>query len=788
MSVPEPERTAVGSGGAGESLTPGHQSARELNEGQAVLSARMRLIISLLLFALFSEWLYPLQHLVAEGSNRATILFFVLTGLLLLTGCFRLPSRIFMLGPPLLIAASMLYLYGSDESLGWFFSYADIFRADLSGFLSSGRLYAISTESRALLLLIGWTLLVVSVQMLALARQSIWLFLAATFAYLLTLEAVAGLELYLGVIRVAAMGLVLQALAFQQSESSVSRGTGAVTAAGFVLVGVASAALLSSLLPLQPVRAISWEQMVRTVSDWSGAQWREGKGSVSAFSVSGYGQDDSRLGAPLELRHEPYFTALSPYSTYWRGESKGVYTGRGWVQSSDTSEDSGEALEASIQAADMETIKQTIMFEEPISGKVPLLSGGLPVKLERVITGNRSSPLQVQPRYDGLSDSLFIEDAALSEQIYGYVLLSKIPPSSSTVLPEDQGQDQPYISERFLQLPDSLPERVRELGKRLVAGESSRYDAAIAVRRYLQENYKYQLNSKLPPEGADFVDRFLFEDRIGYCDHFSTAMVVLLRSGGIPARWVKGFAPGEPAANSDKHELVTAGQELQRYTVTYADAHSWVEVYFSGSGWVPFDPTPGFEGFTGTEGADAKASLNSRMEGIADQLASLWMLRSELVHGFTVKLAALLTEWRMTAGSWRLSPFVLTAWFLGLGFVLMVVREIPHYIRGVQAWLDLHPASRQFPGRQELLRAADRVWLELAQTHGPKPSRMTAREYMQFVFSGKTSSQEELEGFVQAWERLYYGSEQLDRRESVKFLQQCRGFVASCEGNAFKSR
>ncbi|WP_018753490.1 transglutaminase-like domain-containing protein [Paenibacillus sanguinis] len=784
MSVPESEPMSV-MARAGRRLTPGHQSPRGLYEGQGALSALMRLAISLLLFGLFSEWLYPLQHLVAAGSSRATILFFVLTGLLLLIGCFRLPSTLFMLGPPLFIAASMLYLYGSEEGVGWFFSYADLLRADLSEFLSSGRLYAVSMESRALLLLIGWTLLVVSVQMLALARQSIWLFLAATFVYLLTLEAVAGLELYLGVIRVAALGLVLQALAFQRSESAASRGTGTVTAAGFVLVGVACAALLSSLLPSQPVRAISWEQMVRAVSDWSGAQWRERKGSVAAFSVSGYGLDDSRLGAPMQLRHDPYFTALSPYSTYWRGESKSVYTGRGWVQSSDIT---GEALEAAVQENGMNTIKQTIMFEEPVSGRVPLLSGGLPLELERVITGNRSSPIQVQPRYDGLSDSLFIEDAALSEQIYGYELLSKIPPSSKMVLLETQGQDKPYISEHFLQLPDSLPERVKELGRRLVAGEDSRYDAVTAVQRYLQKNYEYQLNSQLPPDGADFVDRFLFEDKIGYCDHFSTAMVVLLRSGGVPARWVKGFAPGDPAANSDTQELATAGQGLRRYTVSYADAHSWVEVYFPSSGWIPFDPTPGFAGFTGTAGADAKASLNSRIEGIADQLAALWKIRGELVHLFMMKLAALATDWRMAIGTWRLSPFVMTAWFLGVGLVFLLLREIPQYVRAIQAWLDLHPASRQFPGRKELLRAADRVWAELALRHGPKPSRMTAREYMQSVFQGKARMPEETEGFVQAWERLYYGREQLDRRESIKFLQQCRGFVASCGANPSKSR
>lgn len=115
------------------------------------------------------------------------------------------------------------------------------------------------------------------------------------------------------------------------------------------------------------------------------------------------------------------------------------------------------------------------------------------------------------------------------------------------------------------------------LARRLSAGARTPYDVARRIESYLRQNYTY---SEQPPRRAYPLEAFLLSDRSGYCQQFSGAMTLLLRMDGIPARVAAGFSPG------------VADPLAHRYRVRALDAHAWVEVYFQGVGWVPFDPTP----------------------------------------------------------------------------------------------------------------------------------------------------------------------------------------------------
>ncbi len=162
---------------------------------------------------------------------------------------------------------------------------------------------------------------------------------------------------------------------------------------------------------------------------------------------------------------------------------------------------------------------------------------------------------------------------------FAYEVVSNIglPPakdlrSASTDYPEE-------IRLVYLRLPHTLDPRVGELARTITAPASNNYDRATAIQTYLRDNFKYTLD---PPdiEPADPVGSFLFRSKSGYCEYFAAAMAVMLRTLNIPSRLVNGFQTG------------TYNRFGKDFVVRARDAHSWVEVYFTGYGWVPFDPTP----------------------------------------------------------------------------------------------------------------------------------------------------------------------------------------------------
>jgi transglutaminase-like putative cysteine protease len=116
----------------------------------------------------------------------------------------------------------------------------------------------------------------------------------------------------------------------------------------------------------------------------------------------------------------------------------------------------------------------------------------------------------------------------------------------------------------------------------------TQYDLVMALTTYLQKHYRYTLEIGHVPPGRDPVDWFLFDVKLGYCEQFATAEVMMLRSLGIPARLATGYATG------DYNPI------LNQAIVRERDAHAWVEVWFANHGWVPFDPTPGVSGLAAT--------------------------------------------------------------------------------------------------------------------------------------------------------------------------------------------
>lgn len=160
------------------------------------------------------------------------------------------------------------------------------------------------------------------------------------------------------------------------------------------------------------------------------------------------------------------------------------------------------------------------------------------------------------------------------------------------------------LQQRYTQLPE-VPRRVRELAATVTAGAPTTYDKVRALERWMGENTTYTLDIPRLAPGADAVEQYLFVDRQGFCEQIGSALVVMLRSLGVPARLAVGYTPGERNPFTGLWE------------VRGSDAHAWAEVWFPGVGWQAFDPTASVplagDPFSSAAGAGLAAFVRARL-------------------------------------------------------------------------------------------------------------------------------------------------------------------------------
>ena len=218
---------------------------------------------------------------------------------------------------------------------------------------------------------------------------------------------------------------------------------------------------------------------------------------------------------------------------------------------------------------------------------------------------------------------------------------SLVPAATEEVLRDDRGSYPAWVRERYLELPEEVPDRVRALARDLTATAATPYDRARAIENYLRQ-FPYTLDVGKPPGDRDVVEYFLFDLQSGYCDYYASAMVVLARAAGLPARLAVGYASG------------TYDADEARYVVTEANAHAWPEVYFPAYGWVRFEPTVGLAPPTY---AGRPAAVWSEPEDPLQPAPAPWAgLRSrwrEVVLGAVALLALAGIVWQV-ADRWRL--------------------------------------------------------------------------------------------------------------------------------------
>jgi transglutaminase-like putative cysteine protease len=248
---------------------------------------------------------------------------------------------------------------------------------------------------------------------------------------------------------------------------------------------------------------------------------------------------------------------------YWRQRTYDIYTGSGW----DTSERNVTEMTAEepweIPAFPHTVVTQTFTLNEPRSN----------------IVFGINAPIIVDQDYSvihrGQDDLIGI---ILDETEYTVVSYAPQPETDDLMSAEDEYPEE--IAARYLDLPE-VPERVQDLALEIVttAGAETRYEMARAIESYIRR-YEYDLDLEPPPLDTDITEYFLFDVQRGYCDYSASAMVVMLRSLGVAARYASGFGMGR----------YDYAQEA--WVVTGLNAHAWAEVYFPGLGWIEFEPTP----------------------------------------------------------------------------------------------------------------------------------------------------------------------------------------------------
>ncbi|HSJ58099.1 MAG TPA: transglutaminase domain-containing protein [Anaerolineae bacterium] len=295
------------------------------------------------------------------------------------------------------------------------------------------------------------------------------------------------------------------------------------------------------------------------------------------------------FGGPVNLTDTPVAEVVASQGRYWRVMVFHDYEGDGW-----TSDDPDMLLidanrqELAFPEFDLrEEITQTVRVHQDIGPTEALIAAGQPLRASVPLRAAVSLIQSAGDERNLTSASEFPAAPGDPSLLYTrqplgarepYQVLSSLTEADEESLREASTSYPDWVVPRYLQLPDSLPERVRLLAEQVTMGKETAYDKAKAIEAYLRQ-IPYNTQIQAPAPGRDGVDYFLFDIQEGYCDYYASAMTVMLRSVGVPARYVRGYSEG--------------AREQGVYYLEESDGHAWPEVFFPGYGWVEFEPTGG---------------------------------------------------------------------------------------------------------------------------------------------------------------------------------------------------
>ena len=313
----------------------------------------------------------------------------------------------------------------------------------------------------------------------------------------------------------------------------------------------------------------------------------EARDVFSLYSVGLSPQGADQLGGKPNLSETPVMQVSAPRTAYLRGTVYNRYNGHGWQNTTGGRRylwQSGLMADTREELFDETLPPDSVQnpLSNPSTVSVRMLSDSastlfVPQRIRELNPGGETVP------YFSNSSEIFITRNLQAGDTWevSAPLYTSEDPGIGTLTEICAALEDPRwetVRETYTELPAHLQQEVRDIAEKAASGCTTPYQKARALQEYLKRYFKYTLDVSEHPANIDFVTSFLLDTKRGYCTYFASAMTVLCRMEGLPARYVEGYL----AVPDENGEAVVTGM----------DAHAWTEVYFSGFGWLTFDATP----------------------------------------------------------------------------------------------------------------------------------------------------------------------------------------------------
>ena len=542
---------------------------------RSYLNRTEQVLLFALVFVILQEWLRPIMKLTGTGYFNYFCYFIALC---LILSLFELPKLLTGAVKALYIIWFIEFVYNKMQ-LPFLTFYTEEISNNVSAMFSANW-SGVNDSFRTILFFVLIWMLVYLIHHWITVRISIFYFLLLTVFFIATLDTYSDYDGKVAIIKVVVVGLIMTSILFIKrlvlKRSILIDWKSILKYMIPVVLFVGAASTIAYMLPKSSPKWSDPVPFIKSVG--SGEGFFGGKGVAKKV---GYGNNDGKLGGSFVADDTVVFHVTAQTKQYWRVETKDLYTSKGWRNSGGTAHSGkygpDEEITTSLNVGTSDTKEVTEVVN--LSDYDFII---YPYGVMSVDSGVPEAVLDVNPYTEKLQvykgkDKLLLEGYSIdySAPIYNYDQLQR-----SEITEFDQA--------RYLALPSGMPVRVRELAQQITEPLSSTYDKAKAIEKYFaRSGFTYSTEDiAVPGRDDDYVDQFLFETKVGYCDNFSSAMVVLLRAADIPARWVKGFVTGDPIDSTE--------DGLNVYEITNNEAHSWVEAYIDGVGWIPFEPTIGY--------------------------------------------------------------------------------------------------------------------------------------------------------------------------------------------------